>query len=30
MKNRITAIPETFHKSVFYVLLRGRPGKDRS
>ena len=30
MKNRITVIPETFHKSVFYVLLRGRPGKDKS
>jgi hypothetical protein len=30
MKNRITVIPETFHRSIYYLLLRGRPSKDKS
>ena len=30
MKNRITVIPETFQKSIYYILLRGRPSKDKS
>jgi len=30
MKNRITVIPETFQKSIYYLLLRGRPSKDKN
>ena len=30
MGNRIAVIPETFQKSIYYVLLRGRPVKDKS
>ena len=27
LKNRISVIPESFQRSIYYVLLRGRPGK---
>lgn len=30
MSNRISVIPETFQKSIYYVLIRGRPVKDRT
>ena len=30
MKNRVTVIGDTFQKSVFYILLRGRPAKDKA
>ena len=30
MKNRITVIPETFQKSIYYILLRGRSSKDKN
>ena len=30
MKNRITVIPETFQKSIYYLLLRGKPVKDKN
>ena len=30
MVNRVAVIPETFQKSIYYLLLRGRPVKDKS
>ena len=30
MGNRIAVIPETFQKSIYYILLRSRPVKEKS